>query len=109
MPFPVRRVLAGFAAGAAAGWFAGLLRTPTSPAPDSSAGAAGRLPQREFGTPPAGEGLPPGVQEEAPATATVGGPVAEADVSPVPAPDGSARPRVRSGPSTPPAEPVTEA
>jgi hypothetical protein len=54
MPFPVRRVLAGFAAGAAAGWFAGLLRTPAPTTPDGSAAAAMRLPQREFGS-PAGE------------------------------------------------------
>ncbi|HVF18755.1 MAG TPA: hypothetical protein VNA14_00745 [Mycobacteriales bacterium] len=67
MPFPVRRVLAGFVAGTTAGWFAGLLRTPARPAPDSSAGSAARLPQREFGDPAGADaGLPPGVQEDAP-------------------------------------------
>ena len=66
MPFPLRRVLAGFAFGAAAGWVAGLLRTPDAASPDSSAGAAARLPQREFGSPPDdGDGpLPAGTQQE---------------------------------------------
>ncbi len=67
MPFPVRRVLAGFVAGTAAGWFAGLLRTPkpadvAAEGADSSAAGAMRLPQREFGSPagdPAGP-LPAG-------------------------------------------------
>jgi len=65
MPLPVRRVLAGFAAGAAAGWFAGLLRTPETARADSSAGAALRLPQREFGDPAGAPttGLAPGGEE----------------------------------------------
>lgn len=52
MPKLLRRVLTGFAAGAAAGWFAGLLRTPEAAPADSSADAALRLPQQEFGDPP---------------------------------------------------------
>ena len=110
MPFPVRRVLAGFVAGATAGWFAGLFRTPKSPAPDSSAGSAARLPQREFGAPPAQSALPPGVQEGP--SAEPGPPPTGTDesaVSPVPAPDGTARPRVRRGPRATSVEPVTEA
>ncbi len=65
MPFPLRRVLAGFATGAALGWLAGLLRSPGAAPPDSSAGATSRLPQREFGAAPGGAGapLPPGIQE----------------------------------------------
>jgi hypothetical protein len=51
MRFPVRRVLLGFTLGAAAGWVAGLLRTPTRPPEGSSADEATRLPQEEFGTP----------------------------------------------------------
>lgn len=51
MRFPVRRVLLGFAAGAAAGWVAGLLRTPAHAPAGSSADEATHLPQEEFGTP----------------------------------------------------------
>src|SRR5689334_1442559 len=51
MRFPVRRVLMGFAAGAAAGWAAGLLRTPAHAPAGSSADEAAHLPQEEFGTP----------------------------------------------------------
>ena len=70
MPFPLRRVLAGFAVGAAAGWFAGLLRTPGDAPVDSSADAATRLPQREFGALPglSEPPMPPGTQEEPSAT-----------------------------------------
>src|SRR5688572_3333360 len=52
MRFPLRRVLLGFAAGAAAGWVAGLLRTPTRAPEGSGADEAMHLPQEEFGTPP---------------------------------------------------------
>jgi hypothetical protein len=51
MRFPLRRVLLGFAAGAAAGWAAGLLRTPSAAPAGSSGEAATRLPQEEFGEP----------------------------------------------------------
>ena len=51
MRFPVRRVVLGFAAGAAAGWVAGLLRTPAHAPAESSANEATHLPQEEFGTP----------------------------------------------------------
>ena len=51
MRFPLRRVLLGFGAGAAAGWAVGLLRSPSSPPPGSSAGAAVELPQEDFGEP----------------------------------------------------------
>ena len=50
---PLRRVLFGFAAGAAAGWFAGLLRTPATAPLGSSAGRAPSLPQEDFGQAPA--------------------------------------------------------
>jgi hypothetical protein len=49
MRFPLRRVLLGFTVGAAAGWAAGLLRTPSAPPAGSSAEGATRLPQEEFG------------------------------------------------------------
>jgi hypothetical protein len=51
MRLPVRRLVLGFAAGAAAGWAAGLLRTPTAAPAGSSAGGALRLPQEDFGEP----------------------------------------------------------
>lgn len=51
MRFPLRRVLLGFAAGAAAGWVISLLRTPTNPPEGSSADEATKLPQEEFGHP----------------------------------------------------------
>ena len=51
MRFPLRRVLFGFAAGAAAGWVASLLRTP-KPVPDSSAEAATAMPVEDFGEHP---------------------------------------------------------
>jgi len=54
MRFPLRRVLLGFAVGAAAGWAGGLLRRPTSAPEGSSADEALHLPQEEFGS-PAGE------------------------------------------------------
>jgi hypothetical protein len=49
MRFPLRRVVLGFAAGAAAGWAVGLLRSPADAPAGSSADAATRLPQEEFG------------------------------------------------------------
>jgi hypothetical protein len=55
MPFPLRRVLLGFTVGAAAGWAAGLLRTPSAAPAGSSAEGALRLPQEEFGEPVSGE------------------------------------------------------
>jgi hypothetical protein len=51
MRFPVRRVLLGFAAGATAGWVAGLLRSPAHAPAGSSADEAAHLPQEDFGTP----------------------------------------------------------
>jgi hypothetical protein len=54
MRFPLRRVLLGFAVGAAAGWAGGLLRRPTTAPEGSSADEALHLPQEEFGS-PAGE------------------------------------------------------
>jgi hypothetical protein len=59
MRFPLRRVLLGFAAGAAAGWAAGLLRTPSAAPAGSSAEGATRLPQEEFGGSPNGAAHPP--------------------------------------------------
>ena len=65
MPKLLRRALAGFAAGAAAGWFAGLLRTPGDAPADSAAGTALRLPQEEFGSPAGSPEAPlaPGEQQ----------------------------------------------
>jgi hypothetical protein len=54
---PLRRIAFGFALGAAAGWLAGLLRTPAAPPAGSSADEAMRLPQQDFGD-PAGEPAP---------------------------------------------------
>ncbi len=51
MRFPFRRVVFGFVIGAAAGWVAGLFRTP-KPAPDgSSAWEPEPLPQEHVGDP----------------------------------------------------------
>lgn len=52
MRFPVRRVAFGFAAGAAVGWLASLLRAPASAPEGSSADEAVRLPQEDFGEAP---------------------------------------------------------
>lgn len=58
MRFPLRRVLFGFAAGAAAGWVASLVRTPKAAPADSSAGAAAAMPVEDFGEPAAAEPQP---------------------------------------------------
>jgi len=46
---PLRRILVGFAAGAAAGWAAGLLRRPATAPEGSSADEAIHLPREDFG------------------------------------------------------------
>ena len=51
MRFPLRRVVLGFAAGAALGWVASLLRSPSDPPEGSGAESAERMPQEEFGEP----------------------------------------------------------
>ena len=51
MRFPLRRVLFGFAAGAAAGWVASLVRTPKAAPAGSSAAAATAMPVEDFGEP----------------------------------------------------------
>ncbi len=53
MRFPVRKILLGFGFGALAGWLGGLLRTPDRAPANSSADAAVRMPQEEFGEAPA--------------------------------------------------------
>ncbi len=51
MRLPVRRLVLGFAAGAAAGWIGRLLVTPSAAPAGSSAAGALRLPQEDFGEP----------------------------------------------------------
>jgi type IV secretory pathway VirB10-like protein len=49
MRFPLRRIVLGFAVGIGAGWVASLLRRPKDAPAGSSADAAVRMPQEEFG------------------------------------------------------------
>lgn len=51
MRFPLRRILLGFAAGAAAGWVGSLLRRPADAPAGTGADAAEHMPQEEFGEP----------------------------------------------------------
>jgi hypothetical protein len=70
MRFPLRRVLLGFTAGAAAGWVASLVRTPKAAPADSSAGAAAAMPVEDFGEPAAPEPAAPEPERPKPHKAT---------------------------------------
>jgi hypothetical protein len=99
MRFPLRRVLLGFTVGAAAGWAAGLLRSPSAPPAGSSAEGALRLPQEDFGEqaspePASGEHPPPRKATGPSIRPTPGAPHPEQG-------DGGSEPAV------PPHEPVT--
>jgi hypothetical protein len=94
MRFPLRRVLLGFTVGAAAGWAAGLLRTPSAPPAGSSAEGALRLPQEEFGEP---------AREHAPPRKATG-----PSIRPTPGAAHPAHPEVGDGGSEPAAPPHVE-
>jgi len=103
MRFPLRRLLLGFAAGAAAGWAAGLLRTPREAPEGTGADAAADMPQEEFGEPAVGPVVehPPPKKAQAPSITPPPGPGEHAGGSGESEPAKPARTRTRAATPNP--------
>ncbi|HEU0131296.1 MAG TPA: hypothetical protein VFQ85_09950 [Mycobacteriales bacterium] len=105
MRFPLRRVLLGFAAGAAAGWAAGLLRRPPAALVFDDAAEVTRIEQEPAAEPEAVAPAEEPAAEEAAEPALAGAeeiaqeptaPVAEPEPEPEPAPEqAAAKPKRR--------------